>query len=108
MGNIGSVIWGFIWNTEDAIRDTEQSIIDGDDNLKWAQDELRTPWNRAKNLKNEWKEIETDQKAADIRDRHNQGPTDWNHLNDRILDLGEDFLIEEVNELGVIDIITEG
>jgi hypothetical protein len=58
MGNIGSLIWGFIWNAEDSIRDTEQSIIDGDENLKWAQDELRPTWNRAKDLKNEWKELE--------------------------------------------------
>ena len=58
MGNLGSVIWGFIWNAEDAIKDKEQEIIDGDENLTNLADDLRPTWYRAKNLKNEWKEIE--------------------------------------------------
>ena len=58
MGNLGSIIWGFIYHTEDQIDGAAQDIIDGDENLKYAQDELRPTWYRAKNLKNEWKEIE--------------------------------------------------
>lgn len=50
MGNLGSIIWGFIYHTEDQIDEGVQGIIDGDENLKYAQDELRPTWNRAKGL----------------------------------------------------------
>ena len=62
MGNLGSLLWGFIWNTEDAIKDGEQSIIDGDENLTYLANEIRPTWARAKDLKNEWQEIEERQR----------------------------------------------
>ena len=104
MGNILLLFKNFFFQNDHELKDAAEKVIQDNENLKWAEDQTTPYWKKAKNIKNEWKKLETDQQGKDRYDEHHWGPE---HILERGEDLVEDWGIEEVNELGVVDMVDD-
>ena len=51
MGNVAAQLWGFYFHTSDSLRDGAQGVIEGDENLKYAEDTVKPYYEYSKNIK---------------------------------------------------------
>lgn len=51
MGNIAAQLWDFYFHTNNELRGAAQGVIEGDENLKYAEDTVKPYYEYSKNIK---------------------------------------------------------
>jgi hypothetical protein len=58
MGGLASTLWGYYYAEKTDLDGAIDGVIQGDENLKWAKDEVKPYYDEAKDIKREWQFIE--------------------------------------------------